>query len=232
MFMRLKAFIGVIILALGIGGVFYWELVGREALVYTDVAVLNVDVQKNTFITEEMIDIVKMDDSILVENAITFDRSTGTLSADLIGKEAMHFIPKGLQLVPGYFDDPELVKNENEFVFKVPSDWIKSMPSTVRRKDLVYVYPVIEQLPNAEPLSTASLTTNTYIKKAELDKLKFVVAYVKDNANKEVVSTSTQERIDATGNVSELNVVVTLEQVELLKKYRNQGFTFVVLNNE
>jgi len=211
---KIKGIIGIVLIVAVGFGVFYWEAYGREALIYEEVIVLTKDVQKNTEITEDIIQYVKRDQSAVIEGSLKDPYK-------VIGKEAKHFIPKNTQIVSNYFDAPNLVLSEEEFIFRIPNDWLKAFPPSIRRKDVAYFYPVDQSRKAPEDFD--------FSKKDEDAITSAIIAYVKDSANREVTSTSLEDRLDASSNISSVEIIGTLEKIEKLKKYYEDGYQFIIM---
>lgn len=212
-FSKIKGILGILLLALTCAGIFYWEFYGREQLTYSTVLVAAEKIEKNEIITKEKVKFVKREEKTLVIGCLKENDSF-----EILGLEAKHDIPEGTQIVQEYFEAPELVINEEEFIFKIPSDWLISYPTTLRRKDKIYIYPVLESDINGEGRKTITE-----------DPIESIVAYVKDATNKEVLGD--QDRINSTAGISSIEIISTLEMVDKLKNYTNNEYSFVILYN-
>lgn len=209
----LKGVLGVLLLV-GVGfGIFYWESYGREQMIYGDVLLLKEDVKERTIITEDLLVIGKRDHKNIIEDAITDP-------VQVVGLETKHFIPKNSQLVGNYFESPDLVLNEDQFIFRIPNDWLKSYPSTLRRKDRAYFYPVEKERTEIDLSEVKHLSDSI---------CDMTVAYVKDGGNKEVLSESNDDRLDGSSTVSSIELIATMKEVNLLRYYQKRGFEFIVL---
>lgn len=229
--------IGVILLIATITGFVFWETRGREWALYSKVVVLNKDVYKGTLITGDMISVVPVERLSIIDESIS--------NPDLIlGKEARHFIPAYTQLHPFYFEAPALVLRPDQFIAKIPKDWIYAVPGTLRRSDKVVFYAVnpdndarIHSEPRTQmdggPVPT--LTTYQDVPAQIASGRPFyetVVAYVKDSANREVRTVSKEDRFDANANISMVEIVVTLEELRMLENAYNQGKKFIIMYSE
>lgn len=203
--------IGLVIIALMLGIVWYWETYGREFYFYQDAVVLMQDVQRGTLITEDMLTTKKVEASQLIEQAI-LDKEK------IIGLEAKQFIPQNAQLHPNYFETPSLMTDEDRYIVRIPNDWLYSIPNTLRRKDRVLFY-----------LMQSDEIFNHHLGKVVMET---TVAYVKDSANREVQTVSTQDRMDGSSVISEVLVFLTPEQVETLEKLTENGGKLIVMHSE
>lgn len=212
----LKGLLGLLILVGFGGGIVYWEVYGREALIYKEVLTVVESVPKNTIITTEMLTTIKIEENRLVDGVVTDPQK-------LIGLESKNYIPKNAQLCLNYFDQSELVLNEGQYIFKLPTDWLKSYPNSLRRKDTAFIYAIIREDVDNPILIPGGLPEGKLFET--------VVAYVKDGTNKEVVNINPKadDRIDASSNPVSIELVVTQTQLETLKKYHNQGYDFIIM---
>ncbi|MGD9678945.1 MAG: SAF domain-containing protein [Vulcanibacillus sp.] len=208
-FRKIKGYIGLMLIAIAIIFAYLWETEFRESMLYKDIYVLKDDIEKNQIVKDDMLTVTKFDQSLIIENSV-MDKN------EIIGLEAKHFIPKGTQLSTEYFDNPKMVLNENEFIFKIPSDWIINYPTTIMSKDLVYFYPV-QSGKDTYKIENSPIVISTVI-------------YVKDSANREV--TFTKDRTIASASINSIEIVITNEQLNILKDYVYNGYKFILLTNE
>lgn len=229
--------IGVIIIALMLGIVWFWESTGRELYFYKNVVVLNQDVKRGALISEKMLSLKKIEADHLIENAILD-------SSQIIGLEAKHFIPKGSQLHSFYFESPDLLTDENTYVVRVPNEWLYSIPNTLRRKDHVLFYPIdqtnkeLNQTANINQQQDEIIHTYTLEESKEWSKrlgkeiLAAKIAYVKDSANREVQTAGIQDRIDGTSIISEVLILTTPEQFQRLEQTVKDGSKLIIMYTE
>lgn len=222
----------------------WWETSGRSQYVYKPVVVLREDVQRGERITMEMLATTQIDTTAAIHSVIVDPN-------EIVGKEAKHFIPRLSQLHPKYFEDPGLVTNEDTFIMKIPNDWIYSVPDTLRRKDKVVFFEVTKDVINStdtkkiviDPDAGSPTNGNNIIptyKAADrsieaLSKYpiyKTVVAYVKDGANREVVTTSYEERIDGSSVIRDIEIPVTAEDKIRLEEAVARGSKFIIAYRE
>jgi len=222
--------LGIVIISSMIGLMIFWETKGRELYLYCDVIVLKEDVKRGTIITPDMITVVKMQSDNLINNPITNEN-------DVIGFAAKHFIPKNLQLHKEFFEIPELVTKNNEFIFRIPNDWIYSVPSTLRRKDKVIFYSVNADI-GKKTISGHEGEIATYdpTEKINISDMQpvfsTIVAYVKDSANRELVTVSKEDRLDGSSTLSEIDVIITLDNLKQLENIINNGSKFIIMYDE
>ena len=207
LFRKFKSILGVLLLVLSICFFLFWELEGRNSFMYKEVVVLKDSMRQGTLVTQDLLMKTYVDASSIVENSVN-DESV------VLGLEAKHFVPKNSQIVREYFDSPEIVVDDNEKIMKLPENWLYSFPQTLRRKDIVYFYPVSGkgqgQVMYKEPVVSA------------------VVAYVKDSANREVLSID-ESRLVGSSVISSIEVILSQEDFRYLEEYVNKGFSFTLM---
>ncbi len=213
-----KKLMGIFFLFLAITFFIFWEFVGRSELLYESVVVLKEDVQKGTLITDDMLNIIKIDVNNHIKNSIN-------KKSEIIGFEAKHYIPAKTQLVGEFFDSPEFVLDDDEKIMKLPNEWIHSYPETLRRKDKVYLYAIKSNTDNPE---NQILKAKENKSEEKLYVFNTTVAYVKDNTNREVESLDI-DRLVGSSTISVIEVVITDKELEMLKEYSSNGYTFVLL---
>lgn len=224
-FKKHKRLAGVILLISALSFFAFWELVGREELLYSNVVVLREDVFKGVEITHDMLQYIKIDSQGVIKDCIINPD-------DIIGLESKHYIPAGTQLVSNYFDLSSLVLKNDEKIMKLPDGWIHSFPETLRRKDEVYIYAIEPDRDNADSISKSDINvTNSNSKINEQEKIYLLtttVAYVKDNSNREVNSLD-DDRLVGSSIISDIELVITEKQFEMLRIYAQDGYTFVLM---
>ena len=232
---KIKRRIGVVLSIVLIFSFFsmivYWELIGREMALYTEVLVLNQDVQKGEVINASMISTINMENDKLISGAITS-------SAEIVNKAAKNFIPAKRQIHPKEIEYAELSLQEGEYITAVPREWVYSVPTTIRRKD-VAIFKLIS------PKEQVQLSINTSAEEEALPVLnnfrvldnkqtiyETTVAYVRDGTNKEVKTVSEEERLDATANVADIEIITTIDDFQRLESFVNRGYKFAIMYRE
>lgn len=219
----IKGYLGIILIIVALLGIYYWENFGREQFLYAEVLAFNESVDKNTVITEELLNknikLLKIDQANIVDDPVTNIK-------ELIGLETKHFIPKNAQLSKKYFDAAEIVLDEEQYIFAIPKDFLIGYPSTLRRKDTVYFYKV------KKSNTVDGIDYENLIKTKVADfVLSTTVAYVKDSSNKEVVSID-NDRLDASAKIEEIEIIVTKEIVKKLNDIYESGYQFILVYQE
>lgn len=221
---------------------------GRNAINYTEVLTLNQEVFHGTTITEEMLTMMPIDK----EN---INKAYLMSAEQIIGKEAIHYIPAATPLVIEYFDDANVVLNEGQVIAQIPSSWITSMPQTLRRNDKIFLYatdiPVDrneeqeqgqyqtatsnEETTNVEEDAAADNSTES-LEDDELGEMielyETHVAYVKDGSNNEVLSVSSGNRKNASSTVSSVEIVTTADDFKEIEKKINEGSFLIIMYSD
>jgi hypothetical protein len=217
----IKGLMGFILIIAAIGSIFYWEMYGRESLLYKEIVVLSEDVNKNQVITKDMIEVQKREETTLIKEVI-LDAN------EIIGKAANNYIPKGVQLVDKYFEVPDLVLDKDEYIFQIPLEWIKAFPDSLRRGDRIYFYEVGKGTLDYNSTEGEIAVNN----KKALEKepvTNATVAYVKDSANREVITLSDEERYNGSSKINEIEIITNLETVNLLRDSVNNDKSFIIM---
>jgi ribosomal protein L11 len=248
---KIKKYMGFLIPVLGIAVIivlamvmWWWEADGRQRAFYVDVPVFKDDVKRGDLIKEEMFTTVKYEKDKLIVNFIKEPRT-------IVGLEAKQYIPKNLQLDLQFFESPNLLTDDKRKNWKIPNEWIYSMPNSLRRKDQIVFYEVNSDAMKSDKkiqIDATSKITEDIGKKDqniqvqitqkpdEKNKLmgknepifSTIVSYVKDSANREVVSTSPNDRIDANSTIKDLEIIATKEDIDLLTSIVTGGNKFII----
>lgn len=208
--------------------VYYWETKGRDKFLYGEVLVLNQSVEAFTTITEDMLDFIKIDPGNFIEGAVV-DKN------EVIGKSAMHYIPKYSQLALAYFIGEKVeAAKEDQYIFTIPPDWIITFPNSLRRGDEIYFYPVkIPEVNKEGEDKNISFNTSKSIKiSREENMIKGEVAYLKDSGNREVVTVAGEDRDDASANIASIEVIANYEDISYLQGLVDENWKFIILFKE
>lgn len=203
---KYKKLFGMLLLILAITFFIFWEFIGRSELLHENIVVLKEDVNKGTLITLDMLTLSKIPAENYINTAINDVNS-------IVGLEAVHYIPAKTQLVNEYFDVPELVLDKEQKIMRLPNEWILSYPETLRRKDKIYLYAV---------------NGTEDVKNEKLYIYNTIVAYVKDNANREVESLDTN-RLVGSSTISVIELIITDKEFKILENYANNGYKFALM---
>lgn len=206
---KLKTIIGILLIVLSIAGMFFWEVRGREVVMMDEVLVANQEIQGGETIADDMFTVKRIPKSLLLEHVLK-PKDLPSLN----GKVSAQRIAKNDQIVPIYFDVDSFRMDQNQSLFVIRPEWISMRSSALRRGDIVDIY----EEANGDILGT------------------FHVAYVKDEADREVKNAGAEtmikgdggilERTDSTSMIDHIEIISTLEQYEKIRN-RVNGFTGV-----
>ncbi len=210
----IKGIIGLVLCLASVLGIYYWESYGRTEFTKTEIVVLKESVKPLALITEEDLIFVKREVTTLIEDPIQE-------MTDILGKVSKHYIPGNSQLSSDFFEESGLMPADGEYIFQLPKDWIASVPSTLRRSDDAYIYPVKS---SHGPSETGK---EHVLDEAAIKCLK--IAFVKNQANKEVQSVGNSDRLDGTSTISSIEMIASLEDITLLNNYRKEGYKFMIM---
>ncbi len=211
-----RPLIGAVLIVISLAGMLYWELAGRDALMYTQVLTVNTDLEQGTVVTADVLGLKK--------TVSPSPRALRLESAQkLIGMETVSFIPAGVELFSEYFEEERLTVHEErgEYIFSIPTNWLVSYPQTLRRGDSVtFLLLRDERYEEPEASRPAGPKTGEEI-------LTATVLYVKSSSNDEVVSD--QERLKGAATVSVIEIIAGKEEAQTLTRLAAQGDRFVLL---
>ena len=213
---RLKGVLAVLLIAATFACGYYWENYGRQQFTYTDIIVFKEPVAANTEVKRNMLGIMKVENTTLIEDAVTNPES-------IIGKETANYIPCRLPLTKKFFTEAGLSTGSGKYNFKIPEQWIYSFPQTLRRGDKIYIYAI----PSEEKYDTYAEGGQAL---AAQDRPLFQtkVAYVKDSANREVLNVA-NNRYDGTSTAAQIEIIITEELYNVLCKAHEAGYSFNIL---
>lgn len=194
-----KRIIGIILIFSTLTALAFWELWGRSNLGYQKIPVLKKDTERYTKITADMLTFKPIEHP-----------NKGTLTgADVEGLEGMaagQYIPAGEPLYANYFTEAEFMTGEatDSFILALPEQWLAAYPQTLRRGDRVFFYCGGEAVTDA------------------------IAVHVKDSNNQEIYSAG-NERLQDSGRVQSIEVVVNATQASQLEKLAAKGDRFLLL---
>lgn len=216
---RLKGILGILIIAITIAGIYVWESYGRQELTYEEVIVFKQDVAENTTVTKEMLGVMQVEKSALIDEVVTD-------YTKIVGKQTNNFIPAKLILSEEFFVDEELANGGGNYTFKIPEEWIYSYPDTIRRGDKVIVYPIKAAMSEDMyymDFAEGTVSSNSYDSSKPLVAVN--VAYVKDSSNREVVNVG-GDRYDASASVAQIEIITNEDTYNKLRTAYEDGYMF------
>lgn len=222
---KIKGYIGIFLFLIVVAGIYLWEAYGREELLYSEVYVVTEDLYAGSALTMDKLQLVKIEQDRLVKGSVSKEMDIKSI----IGYEAKHFIPANSQVVKDFFDTPNIVLDENEYICAIPSDWIKAFPQTLRRKDTVSIFAIPSYVDNEDMRNYSIENIKEMIKGIE-PLFYTTVAHVKDSSNREVVDIKESgERMDASSKISSVELVMDPSKFEILSNLYESGYKFVIM---
>jgi len=241
--LNLKIFASIGIAAVTVSGIVSYDLFIKDKALSTEVVVAKERIEKHSEFNRSNLVVERRNKDELVEGYITpeeigslygLDTNVTILENQVISKEYVEFH----NLSP----DP----SKGEAIRPIPSDWIYAMPGSIRRKDIISIYPVrIEEQQSSNNLSIQTVDDDQQVmSKEDADNSSpeevsnrykpilenVTVSYVKTSSNQEVMSEekSDGERLTATGTASDIEVNITEEQLQTILHYIDQGYKLYI----
>lgn len=209
---RLRAFrmwIGVILVAVSLLGLFFWETKGRECFLMDEVYVAVERIPMGKVVSVDQFKLIH----VLRENKVPGAFSKGEKN-NLQGKITAQIIEKNQQVTTKAFSQGFVPIEEGKSIFFIKSEWIDARSSSLRRGDIVDFY-----------LAENGIFVGRY-----------PVAFVKDEKEKEVKNEESisqdylLERTDATSQISHIEIIAELAEYEELRnkaETSEKGFLIV-----
>lgn len=229
---KIMSLVAVLLFVSGIGLFVWYEFGGgRSTLNYETVWVLEEPVrQGETIIDGSMLVPKEMDKELINEEYVINPN-------EILGLTAKHYIPAKTPLIKSYFDDPNLVLKEGEYIAQIPKSWITSVPNSLRRGDRVILYAtqIMNDEEKAKTFSTNEegdivVEESQVIQPRELVELsQTTIAYVKDSGNNEVVTISYEDRKDANSNIASVEIITTTEEFKKIEEQINNGSYLIIM---
>lgn len=229
--------IGMFVLT--IAGIVFYDQVYKEKVLSTEVVVAKERINKHTEFSRSNLVIERRNKSELVKGYVKPSEIS-----KLYGKDANAVILENQVVSDEYVDFENLTPDpsKNEAIRPIPSDWIYAMPGSLRRKDIITIYPV---KPKDEKVSTSiktidedkALTENdadNSTPEEVADRFKPIlknipVNYVKTSSNQEVMNEKgSNERLNASGTASDIEVNINEDQLKKLVKFIDAGYKLYI----
>lgn len=212
----IKGVLGLILCFAAVAGVYYWEIYGRDRIMTAQVVVLRQTLEAGEIVSADNLTVVRHPVEMLIENPVT-DIS------EIDGLVAKHRIPSNMQMEKLSFEESELLPGPEEYIFKMPRDWIESLPSSLRRSDEVLLYPVKRKIGQDVDQENQSDQETPFSNEY------FRVAFVKNSANQEVTSVSEGTRLNGSSNVESVEIIAGLDSIEKMTALHAGGYRFIVM---
>ena len=195
----IKLVTGVVLIVAAITGFTFWESHGRDMLYETELAVASGDIKQGELITEKNVETRGIGNDYVMSGAVKAERM-----ADIMGKKAKQYIPKGGQISADFLtDENDIVLKDGESVYCISSDMIGMVSSSLRRGDRVHIYGGAGK----EDLGS------------------YTVAFVKDDSDREVKNASELKndtplaRESSNYTISSIEIVCTRDAYSRLSEY-------------
>lgn len=189
-----KNIIGVIIIVLAFVLIFGWEFYGREQFSYKPTLVVTATVEKGQTITSNLLAERRLPQEALVDGSMVMQDVS-----QLVGKVAKHYMARNSQITINDVYEKDLYIKGNESIYKIPSKWISSISSTVRRGDIVAIY-------DASGLRLIG---------------EYRVAFVKDSSEREITNDDGTNHLEEIDRVASSGVPASLEIITTVSEYRD-----------
>lgn len=195
---QLRIVLGILLIVGAMGGLVYWEVDGREAVLMDPVLVAKEQIQQGTIITENLFRVL----GVMEENRIEGALEPLDLSS-IVGKVAAQTIMKNSQIVTAYFVEQTFFLDRGESIFVIKPEWIVMRSSSLRRGDIIDIYGADGQ----------SLFGS------------FRIAFVKDANELEVVNQEGQQvdgvldRVNSTALIDHIEIIASLSEYQSIIEY-------------
>lgn len=151
---------------------------------------------------------------------------------DAIGRETVRPIRAGEQLTPDMVNTRHLQPGQGEWNMPLPPEWIfGKLPGSLLRGDRVSLLLVTKETADKTELRgdpSRERLTEWNIPYEEETKLSGItVSYAKAANNQEIAASD--ERKKPSGAVASVELIVTDEQKELIRKYGSKGYRFLMV---
>lgn len=221
---KLKGIIGIAIMFVALVVTYLWITYGQVRLESTNLLVAQKDIPRGTLIDDvsKYFKPERISLSSAVQGAIKPENAN-----ELNGRIAEQFIPANGQIVVQTFSNNSVVLNEDQFIFKLPPTWVYTIPSSIRRGDLISIYEIDGKIESRLSTGEEVMTVLTEGRKEAI--FETTVVYVKDSTNREVMDTNGNERLDGSSQVSAIEIICTREDTQVLEKSILNGKKLVVV---
>jgi hypothetical protein len=237
--MNLKVLSSIGLSVLTISGIVSYDLVIKDKALSTEVVVASERIDQHTEFSKSNLVIERRNKDELLEGYIKPEQMS-----DLYGKDANIVILKNQMISSEFVDFENLTPDpsKEEAIRPIPSNWIYAMPGSLRRKDTISIYPVKEKEKGENP-SIQIIDDNKALTKEDADNttpeevanrftpiLEHVtVSYVKTSSNQEVMNQEgSNERLNASGTASDIEVNITEEQLQILVQFIDEGYKLYI----
>ncbi|MBU8908060.1 hypothetical protein [Desertibacillus haloalkaliphilus] len=246
----IKIAIAIILSLSTIAFIVVWDVYLKDEIDAVDVLVVapGVEIQQNQTITGNEFIVEKRRKSDLIGGVLLEEDKNR-----IVGYDAAHPMFSNSMVSEHYIDFDGIIPNpdKGEAIRPIPDNWVYSQPGSLRRKDRINIYmldpdfgevdqTVRSTMNNSQVVSTAlqEKLEDGDLTDAEKDELvqnssiplltRVPVVYAKDGSNNEVVDRSENERMDASGQISNLELNLNDEDFQQVISYISHGYTMYI----
>ena len=221
---KLKGIAGIAIMFLALAATYFWLTHGQVQLESVTLLVARQDIPRGTVIDNA-------NNYFKPERINLSSAVTGAIKPEnidqLSGRIAEQFIPANGQIVTQTFSGNSVVLKENEFVFKLPTTWVYSIPSSIRRGDKISIYEIDG---NIDGKLDNSEDQDIKLVKGKTESIfNTTVVFVKDSTNREVTDTNGKERLDGSSQVSAIEIICKRSDTQILESSVLSGKKLIVV---
>ncbi|MDQ0255490.1 hypothetical protein J2S74_002872 [Evansella vedderi] len=239
----LKITLGILMAAVVIGFIVFWDLYLKDGITSEEVVIVrpHVQIEAKEAIQREHLMIESRHRSSLVDGAVLADQID-----EIVGYDAAVLLVGNSILSTSHIDFDDIVPNpeEGEAIRPIPDEWVYAKPGSLRRKDRIDIY-VIQAIDThninfQEEMARASreIADDEHQRsddvKLQIEPIltNIPVIYAKDSSNREVVGqTRGDSRLDASGRISDLEVNLNREEFKILMDHINKGYKLYITYN-
>jgi hypothetical protein len=223
---KLRGILGVFLMIMAIGGIYYWENYGREDILYRQVVISKEDIHRNDMINDQNVELVKIEEFLI-------NPQTARTIESIIGQEAKQFIPQGTIVDRNYLGYSYLIPKENQVIFEIPKEWIYNSPQTLRRGDEIILFPIKKEGNGPKNSATAEYEKASFENEDDDEAVQekiMAVAYVKDGSNYEVEDENRVgvDRLYGSAVIKSIEVLATQEEIKELEGLVKQEYRFII----
>ena len=187
--MKWKSIAGIVLVILSVAAMYYWETRGRDSFLLVPVLAASDDIEAGTIVGEEDFTVLRVPPETVAAATLTPSEAVY-----LYGQRAGRHIRRNQQVAKEDFGSAAAQVPEGKTVYVLPQSWIYSRSSSLRAGDRVLIY----SMPEKKPLGA------------------YTLAFVRDNAEQEVVDTNLPsgvlERTAPSSIISSLEILCTEQE--------------------
>ena len=187
--MKWKSIAGIVLVILSVAAMYYWETRGRDSFLLVPVLAASDDIEAGTIVGEEDFTVLRVPPETVAAATLTPSEAVY-----LYGQRAGRHIRRNQQVAKEDFGSAAAQVPVGKSVYVLPQSWIYSRSSSLRAGDRVLIY----SMPEKKPLGA------------------YTLAFVRDNAEQEVVDTNLPsgvlERTAPSSIISSLEILCTEQE--------------------